>query len=150
MGFERWVEGVPYYQLEDDYLYHTGITGYEYSLSYTGIPGAVTIFRDGRLLIEKGYRWDGCTPKFSIFDMVIGTPEGEICPRTGESKTYFASLVHDALYQLSEHTFSRNERTKADELFLNLLNRDGFRAAKLYYAVVSIFGRFLWGPQRGS
>jgi hypothetical protein len=78
--------------------------------------------------------------------MVVGTPEGTICPATGKSKTYYASLAHDALYQLSEYTFSIKERALADALFLTLLKRDGFRAAPLYYAVVAVFGRFLWGP----
>ena len=55
---------------------------------------------DGRLIIPREYTWDGCTPKFSILDIfVIGTPDGIKNINTGKPKTYFASLVHDVLYQ---------------------------------------------------
>lgn len=145
MGLERYTTGTRYYHLTTCYSRQTGIAGYAYQLPYTGIPGAVSIAEDGLLAIDAGYRWDGCSPKWEFSDMVFGTPEGILDNASGKSKTYYASLVHDALYQLSAHTFSNNERVIADNLFYTMLREADFKAAALYHAVVKTFGRYLWG-----
>ena len=145
MRLNRYLTGTRYYQLAERYSRLTGITGYAYRLPYTGIPGEISISNNGLLAIDAGYCWDGCTPKWTIFDMVFGTPEGTLHATSGKSKTYEASLVHDALYQLSEHTFAAGERILADRLFYTMLREDKFKAAAIYYAVAKTFGRYMWG-----
>jgi hypothetical protein len=147
MGLNRYTAGNRYYQLATRYARQTGIAGYAYQLPYTGIPGAVSIAEDGLLTIDAGYRWDGCSPKWTFFDMVFGTPEGVLDTASGKSKTFYASLVHDALYQLSAYTFSDGERIVADRLFYAMLREVDFNAAALYSAVVKTFGRYLWGRE---
>jgi hypothetical protein len=65
------------------------------------------------IIVAKGYRWDGCSPKFNILDLSwIGTPDGAIIgserptqgpdadchiPITHERVTHRASVVHDVL-----------------------------------------------------
>ena len=94
----------------------------------------VTI-RDGWLYIYNGYAWDGCTPKKSVLGLFfIGTPDGHINYRTNKAFCYYASLVHDALYQYGIGT-----KQYADRLFLNMLK--DFPLRKLYYCVVRRFGK---------
>ena len=94
---------------------------------------------DGQLFIPAGYSWDGCTPKLRIGGkLVIGTPDGQIHPETGKPRTYYASLVHDALYQFSpKHGIPRKQ---IDDLFLEMLRMSGFRSAGLYHRAVRWFG----------
>lgn len=93
----------------------------------------------GVIFIPKGYSWDGCTPKIKIAGkLVIGTPDGEIHPETGKPRTYYASLVHDALYQyFPQHGISRKD---IDSLFLDMLRMSGFKSAGLYHRAVRWFG----------
>ena len=63
---------------------------------------------------------------------------------TGQSKTYYASLVHDVLYQFAKDIRSFIKRKEVDREFLNILNRDGLRFAKLYYIFVRLFGWIWW------
>lgn len=88
-----------------------------------GVDGKQLTDRDGRLVVSfkqpntivvaKGYRWDGCSPKFHILDLFwIGTPDGIIIgserplcrpdedrdiPIIHERVTHKASCVHDVL-----------------------------------------------------
>ena len=55
--------------------------------------------RDGGITVMRAYAWDGCTPKVCILDILLGTPDGAVDSSTGRPKTYYASLVHDALCQ---------------------------------------------------
>ena len=97
---------------------------------------------DGTILIKKGYSWDGCTPKFSFWDIVVGTPDGIIDKQTGKPKTYYASLLHDAMYQFANKDIVK--RKDVDSEFLRLMQRQNFKLAKLYYYVVRIFGGIWW------
>lgn len=96
---------------------------------------------DGTVQIPAGYAWDGCTPKFALWDIVIGTPDGTPNPDTKKPKAYFASLLHDALYQFLD-TGLPLTREQADRLFLELLTRDQFAPRQLYYRAVRLFGGF--------
>lgn len=98
------------------------------------------ISTDGRVTVKangSGYAWDGCTPKWSLFDLaIIGVPDGHIDVRSMKPFTYRASMVHDALYQYLDSV----PVTKAaiDRLFFRMLG--DFRPRHLYYFMVRHFG----------
>ncbi len=94
---------------------------------------------------ETGYAWDGCTPKFSVLNLfVVGTPDGHVDYRTGKPFTYYASLVHDALYQYFDSV--PVPKVAIDLLFLQMMG--DFRLRKLYYYPVKWWAG--WGvEQRG-
>ena len=94
---------------------------------------------DGEAKVLANYAWDGCTPKFAIWDIVFGTPDGIPNSRTTKPKTYYASLLHDALYQFLDAGLPMS-RAGADRVFLQLLTRDGFGPKWIYYAAVRMFG----------
>lgn len=94
---------------------------------------------NGDLRIPAGYAWDGCTPKYALFDILLGTPDGAPNHRTQQPKTYYASLVHDVLYQFMEINPVVPKRV-ADRIFLELLTRDEFASRRLYYWAVVLFG----------
>lgn len=97
------------------------------------------IYADGTLRVLAGYAWDGCSPKFSVCDILIGTPDGAPNHGTERPKTYFASLFHDALYQFMDDG-SPISKPIADRIFLHVLVRDDFAPRHLYYWAVRIFG----------
>ena len=83
--------------------------------------------RDGTLTVTRGYAWNGCSPKICIFDIVLGPPEGVVHAVTGHPKTYYASLLHDALYQFL-HDGLPLTRAEADHFFLDAAARNEFPA----------------------
>ena len=97
------------------------------------------IFANGTIRVLKNYAWDGCTPKFAIWDLLIGTPDGAPNHHTKHPKTYFASLFHDVMYQFMDEG-SPITKAAADRIFLHLLTRDGFAPRHVYYWAVSTFG----------
>lgn len=87
---------------------------------------------DGTITVMKDYAWDGCTPKFYAADLRFEMPEGATHRDSRLPCTYYATLVHDALYQfLGAHNIYR--RIDADRCFATLLREHGFRARALYY-----------------
>jgi hypothetical protein len=109
----------------------------------------VKLSPDGVIVIKgtnyKGYAWDGCSPKFKIKDIYMGVPEAVLNFGTGQSKTYYASLVHDVFYQFSKKFRLFIKRKEVDREFYAILKRDNFRFAPLYYFFVRILGRIWWG-----
>lgn len=106
------------------------------------------ISTDGLVKVKAnatGYAWDGCTPKYSFFDIaIVGVPDGHIDVRTMQPFTYRASMVHDALYQYLDSVPVR--KRDIDLLFLEMLG--DFRLRHLYYFAVKHLGG--WGVvQRG-
>ena len=97
------------------------------------------ILPDGTATVFARYAWDGCTPKFSVWDILFGTPDGTPNSRTKKPKTYYASLMHDALCQFLD-AGSPVTRAHADRIFLELMTRDNFAPRHLYYAAVRLFG----------
>lgn len=85
----RWV-----YRLEQSYSWNSG-HGIPEDLVFRDKTSAVRLIieRDGRITVTRGYAWDACTPKFSIFDILVGVPDGVVHAGTGRPKTYYASLV---------------------------------------------------------
>ena len=83
-------------------------------------------------------------PKFKIKDVYIGTPEAVLNFQTGQSKTYYASLVHDVFYQFARISGGVARRKEVDSEFYCILKRDAFRFARLYYFAVRLFGWMFW------
>lgn len=103
--------------------------------------------RGGRITVMRGYAWNGCSPKFCVFDFLIGTPDGVVSDRTGRPKTYHASLVHDALYQFMPDGLPLS-RLDTDICFLRLMAETGFLPRYLYFAVVWVFGGLVGRTER--
>lgn len=119
------------YAFEDEYF-----EGIEADLEWASI-------HNGELTIKAGYAWNGCSPKKKFFDLFyFGTSDGVIDVETGHQKAYYASLVHDCLYQ-----YQLIERKHADRIFYKLLHEAEFAPAKLYYLAVKWFGR-RWKPYK--
>ena len=100
----------------------------------------LVLYPSGRAVIRAGYAWDRCTPKFSLFDIVLGVPDGIPNELTRKPKAHHASLVHDADYQFLDLSEFPVSRRGADQAFLDLLDRDAFAPRYLYWAVVRVFG----------
>lgn len=108
--------------------------------------GFIELTEDGTLFINgsclAGYAWDGCTPKWEFLDFIFGTPDGRLDILTEKPMTYYASMIHDAIYQYkSQIPISRKD---ADIIFLLILKESGFRWSWLYYFLVRMFG-WLYG-----
>ena len=85
------------------------------------------IRKNGQIKVLAGYAWDGCTPKFSLWDICVGTPDGVPNAITTQPKAYYASLLHDALYQFSIQGLPAplDHRKEIDTIFLELLEQIG-------------------------
>jgi len=83
----RWL-----YKLDQDFSWHSGHSIPD-TLSFKDKDGKVRLIieKDGKITVTKGYAWDGCTPKFCFYDILIGTPDGVVYSRTERPKTYYAS-----------------------------------------------------------
>jgi hypothetical protein len=99
----------------------------------------LVIEQDGRITVTRGYAWNGCSPKVCVFDLLLGTPEGAVHRETGRPKTYYASLVHDALYQFLATDIPLSRRD-ADAMFRQLLREADFAPASIYWLAVRLFG----------
>lgn len=130
------------YCIKEDYKYQSAITGREFESDW------FKLIRDGTVTVKgahyKGYAWDGCSPKFKIKDWYFGTWEAVLNPDTGQSKTYYASLVHDVFYQFAKEIRAFVARKEVDREFYAILKRDGMRCAKAYYLGVRLFGWIWW------
>ena len=101
----------------------------------------------GVITVTRGYAWNGCSPKVCIADLLFGTPEGVVHARTERPKTYYASLVHDALYQFLTDGLPLKRRD-ADEIFLRLMAETGFAPRWIYWFFVRLFGWLIWGATK--
>jgi hypothetical protein len=132
------------YVLDEDFTYQPpDELRFQYPTGYAfqdrlGVRRLV-LHPDGRITVLKGYAWDGCTPKFALWDIVIGIPDGMPHPETQKPKAYHASLVHDALYQFLDADLPLTRKT-VDLMFLDLLTRHEFAPRRIYYRAVRIFG----------
>ena len=129
--------------LDDDYVWSSGRRFAEDGAYEDGSgKRRLEIRRNGEIRVLKGYAWDGCTPKFSLWDICVGTPDGVPNAVTKKPKAYYASLLHDALYQFSIAGLPAplNDRAEIDRIFLEILERDAFAPRKLYYWAVRAIG----------
>lgn len=130
------------YCIKEDYKYQSSITGCEFENEWFKLIKDGTVFIKGTN--SRGYAWDGCSPKLKIKDWYFGTWEAVLNFETGQSKTYYASLIHDVFYQFAKDIRSFVKRKEVDQEFLNILKRDDLRFAKLYYIFVRLFGWIWW------
>lgn len=130
------------YCIKEDNYYQSSLTDSEFENEWFKLSP------DGMVIVKgthrQGYAWDGCSPKFKIKDIYIGVPEAVLNFGTGQSKTYYASLVHDVFYQFSKEVSSFIKRKEVDREFHAILKRDNFRFASLYYFFVRILGWIWW------
>lgn len=139
------------FKLEEDFSWDSGYP-IDQNLKFVDIKGKTRMLykKDGRITITKEYAWDGCTPKLCFFDILIGTPDGVVHKDSGRPKTYYASLVHDSLYQFlpdipkSVHLTQR----EADWFFLKLMEKYEFAPRWIYWAVVRLLGVFFIRTRR--
>ena len=85
-----------YVHFEDVYI-KTNLEGLYFRAEWLEIDN------DGKITVKGsnpgGYAWDGCSPKWDFIDLIFGTPDGRLDYNTDKQITYYASLIHDALYQ---------------------------------------------------
>lgn len=100
------------------------------------------LYKHGGFTVKKGYAWNGCTPKFGFFDILVGTPDGVVHKDTGKPKAYYATMIHDSLYQFIPDIPKKHRITRkaADRFFLELLAREDFILRWIYWLAVRIFG----------
>ena len=79
--------------------------------------------RHGRITIQAGYAWDGCSPTWNLGPLWFGPWDG---PLTSEGKpvTFYATLVHDALCQFRPDIPNLSKKQTVD-LFRSLLVESG-------------------------
>lgn len=128
------------YELERDFEWESH-HGLDEEFVFVDKDGAVRLIlgRGGRITVTRGYSWDGCSPKLCLWDILIGTPDGVVHVHTGKPKTYYASLVHDALYQFLPDGLPFR-RSEIDSFFLRLLAESDFRPRFIYWTAVRVFG----------
>jgi len=156
---KRWDKSCRIWKLEKNVMVKTPVRGFDFD----DIP-YLSLKENGDLEIRGGYAWNGCSPKTAGLGTVFGTPEGAL-PQSREKeeiesnlekkgytdlhwnhpRTYYATLVHDSLYQISDYRAKQIDRKDADLIFFDILRAYRFPAARLYYLVVRIFGRYYWG-----
>lgn len=93
---------------------------------------------DGNMLkVHEGYAWDGSSPKFSVGNYWVGTPDYE--------NSRAGSCVHDACYQFLHLPCFPLKRLEVDELFREIMASRGFKLAWIYATAVKVFGPpFYW------
>ena len=135
------------YVTHEDHEFQTNIINKEYENEWIKVSNNGNIIIKGSHIQENkkgGYAWDGCSPKFAFLDLVIGTPDGVIDKNTEKPKTYFASMVHDALYQIGHQADIK--RLNIDRLFLVMLK--DFKLRYIYYISVRLLGAFFFKKRK--
>jgi len=131
---EKWL-----YKLNEDYRWQSPfLQDSDWAFQdHTG-KTRMKLMRDGTIVVIQGYAWDGCTPKFCLLDILIGTPDGAIDVESAHPKTWHASLVHDALCQFLSAGLPMS-RAQVDGCFLKLMQERQFTLRYIYYAAVRLF-----------
>ncbi len=132
------------YELDRDYtisLRKYLTTTVEQPLAFHDKSGTerLLLLPDGQATIRAKYAWDGCTPKYTLFDIVLGIPDGIPNDQTRKPKAYYASLVHDVLYQFLDVELPIDRRG-ADNAFFDILERDAFAPRYVYWIAVRVLG----------
>ena len=130
------------FKTDEDVTVVTDVTGITFHSHW------LNIMPDGAMTVSAGYAWDGNSKKLNILDLVIvGVPDGIIDVRTMRPKTWYASLVHDALYQYyGYHGIARRDM---DAVYRLLATEARFLLTPLYWLAVRAFGGlFYLGKKR--
>lgn len=119
------------YKLDRNYIADIpALEGVDYRNHWVSIVG-------GTIKINKGYAWDGCSPKINVLGLFnIGVPDGAL--RCGKPFTYHASLVHDVLCQFSDIPITKAQSVAA---FNHELTNVKFPLTRLYVFAVNKFGK---------
>ena len=129
------------YVHDEDVSVGTSLSGRSFENEWLRIEDSGLIVVKGSN--QRGYAWDGCSPKVNFLHLIWGTADGQLDFRTDKPFTYYASMVHDVLYQFkSEVPVSRKE---ADILFSKMLRKAGFMWWWLYGFAVRVGGGFYGG-----
>ena len=157
----QWFKRVDWiYELSEDCSWKQTIITVPQTVHFYDLRNVLrlSINTTGLITVHAGYAWDGCSPKFTVRNSktIIGTPEGllyldKTLGKNHRRKTYYASLVHDALYQFLDEaaasaatTHTNNQplytRQQADRCFHALLKETHFLWAGVYFAAVRVFG----------
>lgn len=122
--------------LKEDYVLDLN-TKFNGKYHFLDFKSKFVIVKDNILTIKSGYSWDGCSPKFKIFNVVLGVWDGPVDKTTGKQMAYYPTVVHDALYQ-----FNLGKRKNADNIFNALFKK--FILHEVYYLAVRLFGKSHW------
>ena len=99
----------------------------------------IKLEKTGYFAVKIGYAWDGCSPKWRVFDwFYVGTWDGTLDRKTGLPITGLSSLLHDALLQFKEE-LGISCAEAADE-FCREINKTDFSLRKLYCKAVRKYG----------
>lgn len=104
------------YVVEDTFFIQTSINGFSILTDY------INLYRDGTLLIRKGYAWDGASgPAIDTLNFRRG------------------SLVHDALYQLiREDRLPFSYRKRADDELIRICKEDGMLMPRRWWVKLAV------------
>ena len=86
MKIFRWSKDIFIWKLHRKVSLATSIKGVNYSGEYLSLDPT------GILIIERDYAWNGCSPKFEVFGLVFGTPEG-LCQRNTNDRKFKAIWI---------------------------------------------------------
>lgn len=138
------------YKLDENFTWASGVC-VPGEMVFKDKKGAVRLIieESGDITVTSGYAWNGCSPKFCTFDLLFGTPEGVVSKKTERPKTYYASLIHDALYQFYPDGLPFDRR-QADGFFLRLLAESNFAPRNIYWFFVRVFGGLIWRATRAK
>ena len=136
------------YRLDESFSWNSKLPIPE-DMVFRDASGTVRLILEqgGYITVTRGYAWNGCSPKFCLFDLVVGTPDGVVHRWTGRPKTYYASMIHDALYQFLG-AGSPITRRQADACFLRLMGDSEFMPRYVYWAAVRLFGWLVYGGKK--
>lgn len=105
------------YNLHSDLVYETGL-----EVELPSDLGPIEITSGGKLIIRKGYSWDG--------------PSG---PTIDTVNFMQGSLIHDALYQLMrEGVLPQLDRKKADQILRQVCLEDGMSEIRAWIVYMGV------------
>lgn len=130
---------------EDFVYYNDVLKGRHFEGKWLKIEDGIITVR-GSQDNNRGYAWDGCTPKFNFLQITWGNFDGQLYKHTIQSdgstsykpRTYYASMVHDVLYQYKR--CAPVTKAEADKIFYHQLKEAKWIWARFYWFGVTTFG----------
>ncbi len=120
------------YKLEESEIRMTGIMGYDFNTRY------MTMLDDGRLLVKRGYAWDGSSIPYKRLLRVLS-----FFIYDADRYCKIASLIHDALCQaMREGLLSATWKKTADSIYCGMCMEGGMsrKRANIRYRALRKFG----------